>query len=71
MIRLTGSEAGSTPTAHPAGNRSICSHVYASGTVVKLTAKAASGSLFAGWSGPCAGTGACDVTMNHAIKVTA
>ncbi|MCU1349994.1 MAG: hypothetical protein JWO56_3024 [Acidobacteria bacterium] len=45
---------------------------YASGTQVLLTATAASGSTFAGWSGGgCSGTGSCTVTMNSDITVTA
>src|SRR6185295_8217484 len=38
---------------------------------VTLTASAAAGSTFAGWSGACAGTGACQVTMSAAASVTA
>jgi Divergent InlB B-repeat domain len=38
---------------------------------VTLTAAAASGSTFAGWSGACTGTGSCTVTMNAAQSVTA
>jgi hypothetical protein len=39
--------------------------------VVTLTAAAASGSTFTGWSGACTGTGACSVTMSAAQSVTA
>ena len=38
---------------------------------MRLTARAASGSAFAGWSGPCAGTGPCDVSMGPERNVTA
>jgi hypothetical protein len=47
------------------------SATYTSGTAVTLTASPASGSTFTGWSGGCAGTGPCTVTMNAAITVTA
>jgi len=38
---------------------------------VSLTAAAASGSTFTGWSGSCSGTGTCEVTMSEARSVTA
>jgi len=49
-----------------------CSEPYTSGTSVVLTAAAASGSTFAGWSGGgCSGTGTCTVSMSAATTVTA
>jgi PASTA domain/Divergent InlB B-repeat domain len=49
-----------------------CSHTYANGTIVTLTAAAGAHSTFAGWSGGgCFGTGACIVTLNRATSVTA
>ena len=49
-----------------------CSATYDSGTVVTLTASAASGSTFGGWSGSCTGPSTtCTVTMNGARSVTA
>jgi subtilase family serine protease len=51
---------------------STCSHLYASGTEVTLTATPTAGSTFAGWSGGgCSGTGSCEVTMNANTTVTA
>ncbi|MDK9718388.1 MAG: hypothetical protein OEL57_10860 [Trichlorobacter sp.] len=45
---------------------------YDSGTSVILTAEAASGYVFNGWSGEgCSGTGSCTVTMSAARSVTA
>jgi endoglucanase len=38
---------------------------------VTLTAVAASGSTFAGWSGACSGTGTCTASMTAARNVTA
>jgi hypothetical protein len=60
-------------TSSPAGIScgSTCSHAYTSGTQVTLTAAAASGSTFAGWSGACSGTGTCTVTMSAARSATA
>jgi hypothetical protein len=49
-----------------------CSEVYASNTSVTLTASAASGSTFEGWSGGgCSGTGICSLTVTAANTITA
>jgi hypothetical protein len=75
--RLTITRAGSgtgTVTSSPSGIScgSDCTQTYTSGTRVTLTASAASGSTFAGWSGGgCSGTGTCAVTVSGAIGVTA
>lgn len=50
---------------------SVCAHAYEPGTSVSLTATAGTGSTFAGWSGPCSGTGSCTVTMSADRAVTA
>ena len=49
-----------------------CTQAFAAGTSVVLTATAASGSAFAGWSGGgCSGTGlSCTVSMSAATTVT-
>ena len=74
--QLTVSKSGTgtgTVTSSPAGITcgATCSHSYDSGTMVTLTPAADSGSVFAGWSGDCSGTGACTVTMDQARSVTA
>src|SRR6266496_1102705 len=69
-----GGTGGGTVTSNPAGIScgATCSASYNSGTVVTLTAAAAGGSAFTGWSGGgCSGTGSCAVTMNAATTVTA
>ena len=49
-----------------------CTASYAYGTQVTLTAAAASGSTFVGWSGGgCKGTGTCVMTVDSAQDVTA
>jgi endo-1,4-beta-xylanase len=61
-------------TSSPAGIDcgSTCTASYTSGTRVTLSpAPANDGSVFAGWRGPCTGTGACTLTMNESHAVTA
>jgi subtilisin family serine protease len=74
-LTVTKSGTGTgTVTSSPAGINcgSTCSASFDSGTSVTLTATAAAGSRFAGWSGGgCSGTGTCQVTMNEATSVTA
>ena len=48
-----------------------CAETYLGGTVVTLTVTPGSGYTFAGWSGACSGTGACQVTMSDAKTVRA
>jgi aryl-phospho-beta-D-glucosidase BglC (GH1 family) len=62
-----------TVTSSPSGINcgSACSSNYSSGASVTLTAAAASGSTFAGWSGACSGTAGCTVSMSAARSVTA
>jgi Divergent InlB B-repeat domain len=71
-VSLAGTGSGSVASS-PAGiDCGIdCSDAYASGTEVTLTATPATGSTFSGWSGACAGTGACKVTMSATRSVTA
>ncbi|HEY3550369.1 MAG TPA: PASTA domain-containing protein [Gaiellaceae bacterium] len=68
----TGSGRG-TVVSSPAGIScgSTCSHGFAFGTSVTLTATPATGSTFSGWSGACTGTGTCTVVMSQAESVTA
>lgn len=75
-LTLTVAKAGAgsgTVTSSPSGIDcgSTCSASYSSGASVMLTAVAASGSTFAGWSGACSGTGACTLSMTAARSVTA
>ncbi|MEM2873870.1 MAG: MopE-related protein [Candidatus Nanoarchaeia archaeon] len=72
---LTVSKAGTgsgTVTGAGINCGADCSETYASGTSVTLTASAASGSVFAGWSGAgCSGTGTCNIIMDATKAVTA
>jgi hypothetical protein len=73
QVSRSGSGSGSV-TSDPAGIDcgSDCSEDYLSNTEVTLTATAAPGSTFTGWTGGgCSGTGACVVTMDQARSTTA
>ena len=71
-VATSGTGAGSVTSA-PGGIAcpGTCSAAFATGTDVVLTPAAGAGSTFAGWTGDCTGTGACDVTMDQARAVTA
>jgi hypothetical protein len=74
IFLLTVSRSGSgTVTSNPAGINcgADCSESYQQATPVALTATPTAGSIFAGWSGACSGTGSCNVTMSAARSVTA
>jgi List-Bact-rpt repeat protein len=50
---------------------STCSQVYNSGTIVQLTASAAAGSVFSGWSGTgCSSTGSVTIDANKTCTAT-
>jgi len=73
---LTVSRSGAgqgTVTSSPAGINcgSTCVAAFPSNSSVTLAASAVAGSVFAGWSGACAGTGSCVVDMSGAKSVTA
>lgn len=48
-----------------------CEALLALGSAVTLQAQVSAGSDFRGWGGDCAGTGACNLTMDGAKSVTA
>lgn len=50
---------------------SNCSAEFPGGSIVKLTAIPAHGSVFDGWQGACEGTDACELTMDQARSVVA
>jgi hypothetical protein len=64
---------GGTVSSAPAGINcgATCVAIYANATSVTLTATDAAGSIFAGWTGACTGTGTCIVAMTAARAVIA
>ena len=72
-VSKSGSGGGSVSSS-PAGIAcgATCAAPFDEGTPVTLSAAAASGSKFTGWSGGgCSGTGTCQVTMSSGRAVTA
>ena len=75
-VGLTVTTAGTgsgTVSSSPAGITcgTTCSATYSPGTALTLTAAAATGSTFTGWSGACTGTGSCGMTLTSGTNVTA
>jgi hypothetical protein len=73
LIVIKGGTGAGTVTSTPAGINcgSACSANFATGSSVTLTAVAASGSTFVGWSGSCTGVGGCTLAMTASRTVTA
>jgi endoglucanase len=71
-VSRSGTGTG-TVTSSPSGINcgTSCTANYANGASVTLSAAAASGSTFAGWSGACSGTGNCVLSMTASRAVTA
>ncbi len=76
LLTTSLTPAGSgTLTPTPAGTVTTCPQYlcawYASGASVTLTSASNSGYIFSSWSGDCAGSGACVVTLDVPRSVTA
>ena len=71
-VTLAGS-GGGTVTSNPPGIScgTTCAQSLANGTMASLSAAPDAQSSFLGWSGPCSGTGSCDVVISGINSVTA
>jgi len=69
-VSLTGAGKGSV-SGPGIGCPSVCSAIYATGTLVTLTAVSTTGSTFTGWGGACAGSGTCSVALSSDRSVIA
>ena len=71
-VRKAGNGSGKV-TSSPKGLNCPhkCSHGFAFGTTLTLKARAAKGSAFAGWSGPCTGRARCKLKVTGHLAVTA
>jgi hypothetical protein len=73
-LTVTVSGAGTgTVTSAPAGITcsTVCTASFTAGTSVSLTATPGGGSVFAGWTGACTGSGPCTAVLDQAHAVTA
>jgi hypothetical protein len=69
-ITVMGGGAVTSP-GHGIDCSGVCPFTFPAGTTVELGATPATGTRFSGWSGDCAGAGACTVTMDRDRSVTA
>ena len=71
-VSLGGTGTG-TVTSSPAGIDcgSVCFAAFTHGSIVTLSAAPSAGSVFAGWTGACAGTDPCTLTMDADRAVSA
>ena len=70
-INGSGTVSGSGGFAGFSCSSGTCNASYTEGTNGSLSATAASGWSFDGWSGACSGTGGCNLTMSGNRSVTA
>jgi hypothetical protein len=71
-VALAGSGTGTVTSGAPGIEcGALCSHYFANGAQVRLSAQPANGSTFAGWSGGCSGTGPCALVLGGDTSVTA
>lgn len=69
-LEIAGSGEG-TVTGAVVACKATCTSVFPRGTPLTLTASPAAGSSFLGWTGACAGSAPCTVTVQHSTVLTA
>jgi MYXO-CTERM domain-containing protein len=71
-VRVTGEgRVDSSPLGIDNCTAASCTSTYEQGTAITLTAVAAAGNTFVGWTGSCTGAATCVVRMDRAHDVTA
>jgi Divergent InlB B-repeat domain/RTX calcium-binding nonapeptide repeat (4 copies) len=71
-VELTGTGSGTVSSGSAISCPGDCTQTYSVATDLTLTATAAAGSVFEGWSGACSGTSpTCDLTMSVSRTVGA
>ena len=70
-VAIAGTGSGTVTATTGIECPADCVEDYLYGSEVTLTANPDPGSSFSGWSGDCAGTGGCGLTMDDARDVTA
>lgn len=78
-VTVAGSGSGQVTLSTPGASGSTCGTAsstscvarYSTSELVTMGATPATGSVFAGWSGACTGTGACVLAMSGSRNVTA
>jgi hypothetical protein len=70
-VKKAGDGSGTVTGSGGINCGSKCTTTVASGSTVSLSAAATAGSVFAGWSGPCTGTGSCSFKPSSNTTVTA
>jgi hypothetical protein len=71
-VSLAGTGSGKITSTGGISCPTSCNHTYTTGTTDTLSAVAAPGSKFTGWSGGgCSGAATCKVTVSSALGVTA
>jgi len=66
-----GTVTSTDGTINCANGSGTCSALYLSGSSVTLNASAPSGWAFSGWSGPCSGSGSCNLQVTGNTTATA